>query len=139
MVYSKDNGSSLVSELSKLKAGQFQLVSPAIFDEPQQLDVRWLYSRHGEEIMSEEDIEKITSDKLRKCVSKANIAQKLPTQEPSSEPTETDKEVSGNEQEDDVVAFDDVRIPEVTPVSADSKDDNLPLRPLLIILSCLSE
>ena len=121
----KRDHSSLVSELPKLKAGQFQLVSPAIFDEPQQLDVRWLYSRHGEEIMSEEDIEKITSDKLRKCVSKANIARKLPTPEPSSEPTETGKEVSGNEQEDDVVAFDGVRLPEITPVSADSKDDNL--------------
>tara|TARA_B110000305_G_scaffold242176_1_gene320775 strand:+ start:21481 stop:23688 length:2208 start_codon:yes stop_codon:yes gene_type:complete len=97
----KRDHSSLVSELSKLKPGQFQLVSPAIFDEPQQLDVRWLYSRHGEEIMSEEDIEKITSDKLRACVQSASISKKLSIPEYSPDSIEPqENEVKSDETEE---------------------------------------
>ena len=102
----KRDHSSLVSELPKLKAGQFQLVSPAIFDEPQQLNVRWLYSRHGEEIMSEEDIETLTSDEMRACVQSASSGKKLATPEYSLESAEHQEndaesdETEENETED---------------------------------------
>ena len=63
----RDN-SSLADELPKLNPGEFQLVNHEAFGEPQQLNVRWLYTPHGGAILNEDDIEKITPESLRKCV-----------------------------------------------------------------------
>jgi hypothetical protein len=72
----RDN-SSLADELPKLKPGEFQLVNHEAFGEPQQLNVRWLYTPHGGAILNEDDIEKITPESLRKCVASLAKGKKM--------------------------------------------------------------
>ena len=72
----KDN-SSLADELPKLKPGEFQLVNNEAFGEPQQLNVRWLYTPHGGATLSEDDIEAITPESLRKCVATLAKGEKM--------------------------------------------------------------
>ncbi|MBK30295.1 MAG: hypothetical protein CMB49_06275 [Euryarchaeota archaeon] len=59
---------SLIDELPKLSAGQFQLVSPDVSDEPIPIQCRWLYTDHGAPL-SEEQVEEITDDEVREWAS----------------------------------------------------------------------
>lgn len=60
--------SAMADELPKLKEGQFQVVCNDVFDEPQPVKIRWLYSRHGDGTLSEDDVERFTTDAMRACV-----------------------------------------------------------------------
>ena len=59
---------SLIDELPKLSAGQFQLVSPDVDDKPIPIQCRWLYTDHGAPL-SEEQVEEITDDDVREWAS----------------------------------------------------------------------
>lgn len=69
--------STLADEVPKLKPGSFQLVNNLVFDEPQQVKIRWLYSTHKSGTTSEDEIEANTSDELRKCIDRLSKGEKI--------------------------------------------------------------
>lgn len=69
--------STLADEVPKLKPGSFQLVNNLVFDEPQQVKIRWLYSTHKSGTTSEDEIEENTSAELRKCIESLSRGEKI--------------------------------------------------------------
>ena len=69
--------STLADEVPKLKPGSFQLVNNLVFDEPQQVKIRWLYSTHKSGTTSEDEIEQNTSAELRKCIESLSRGEKI--------------------------------------------------------------
>ena len=68
---------SLADELPKLSKGSFQLVSNHAFNEPKQVKIRWLYSKHLDGDVGLDDIDENTSDQLVRCVQRISKGEKI--------------------------------------------------------------
>ena len=91
--------SAMADELPKLKEGQFQVVCNDVFDEPQPVKIRWLYSRHGDGTLSEDDVERFTTDAMRACVGNLGSGIKMSQSKSFQENIEEQKLLDSAEDE----------------------------------------
>jgi len=74
---------SLVDDLHTLEPGQFQLICSDVFENPIQVNIRWLYTEHSKPL-DEDKVEELTSDELRKWAKQFELKkQKSRTSKPT--------------------------------------------------------